>query len=345
LQIGCGDLFLRVLQKGSPQSKMPETPDAIKSEVMSGRTKSAGVISRGAYRFAVLTASVTVVLLMAGALVTSNDAADSVPDWPLAYGRLIPPMIGGIRFEYMHRVIAATVSILTLILAIWIARTEKRPLARKLGWTALGLVIAQAILGGIRVLEGHPAITATAHAILAQIFFCTLVGLALYLSPWWQRELPQLEDNATPTARGITLWTTFVIFCQLVLGAAFRHGAFGITPHLVGAGVVTVMVILAGRIVKKRFGKVPELRRGVIFLHAFFGIQILLGGLAWWSIIATADYGQPTLEYVIPTVAHVLGGALLLAVSVLLTLACYRMIRPAIAVASESAETAHGARA
>ncbi len=328
---------------------MPERPDSIQSEVNSARANSSGLVSRGAYRFAVLTASVTVVLLMAGALVTSNDAADSVPDWPLSCGLsigksscLIPPMVGGIRFEYTHRLIAATVSILTLILAVWIARTDKRPLARKLGWTALGLVIAQAILGGIRVLEGHPAITATAHAVLAQIFFITLVGLALYLSPWWQRDLPQLDDNATPTARGITLWTTLAIFCQLILGAAFRHGAFGLTPHLIGAGVVTVMVVLAGRIVKKRFRQVPELRRGVVYLHTFFGIQILLGGLAWWAINATADYAQPTPLYVIPTVAHVLGGALVLAASLLLTLRCYRLIRPAVAVAAESTQ---GARA
>lgn len=327
---------------------MPERSDAITSKGISRASglqegDSALSKSRGAYRFAVLTASVTVVLLMAGALVTSNDAADSVPDWPLSCGLsigksscLIPPLVGGVRFEWTHRIIAATVSILTLILAVWIARTVKRPLARKLGWTALGLVIAQAVLGGIRVLEGHPAITATAHAILAQVFFSTLVGLALYLSPWWQRDLPKFGDNVTPTARGVTLGTTIVIFCQLILGAAFRHGAFGLTPHLIGAGVVTVMVVLAGRVVKKRFGNVPELRRGVILLHSFFGIQICLGGLAWWAINATADYAQPTMTYVIPTVAHVLGGALTLASSLILTLTCYRMIRPPVTVTAES---------
>jgi cytochrome c oxidase assembly protein subunit 15 len=304
----------------------------VKSEAISKSASVPGAGSRGLYRFAVLTASVTVLLMMAGALVTSNDAADSVPDWPLAYGRLIPPLIGGIRYEYTHRVLAGTVSVLTLILAIWIALKEARPLARRLGWTAFGLVIAQAILGGIRVLKGYPAITATAHAILAQVFFSTLVGLALYLSLWWQRELPQLEDHATPSARGLAAWTTEAIFVQLVLGAAFRHGAFGITPHLVGAGVVTVMVVLAGRVVKKRFREVRELRRSVIFLHAFFGIQILLGGLAWSAIIATQNASQPTLTYVIPTVAHVLGGALTLAASLVLTLTCYRLIRGPLAV-------------
>ena len=79
---------------------------------------SEGQTLRGVYRFAIATSCCTVLLLMAGALVTSNNAAESVPDWPLAYGKLIPPMIGGIRFEYAHRVMAALVSIMTLILAV-----------------------------------------------------------------------------------------------------------------------------------------------------------------------------------------------------------------------------------
>ena len=87
----------------------------------------------GVHRFAIATSAFTVLLLMAGALVTSNDAADSVPDWPLAYGKIIPPLVGGIRYEFTHRVVAAIVAILTVILAIWLARTEKRPAVRRLG--------------------------------------------------------------------------------------------------------------------------------------------------------------------------------------------------------------------
>src|SRR5579872_5244065 len=215
----------------------------------------------GAYRFAVTTSCCTILLLVAGALVTSNDAADSVPDWPLAYHRIIPPLVGGIRYEYTHRVLAGLVSVFTLILAVWLARTETRPLAKRLGWTALALVIAQAVLGGVRVLEGHPAISATAHAILAQIFFITVVGLTMYLSPWWQSDLPQLDDSGSPSVRSLACWTTAAILVQLVLGAAFRHGAFGIAPHLVGAGAVTVFVVWVGRVAKKRFGHVRDLRR------------------------------------------------------------------------------------
>ncbi|HTX16568.1 MAG TPA: COX15/CtaA family protein, partial [Candidatus Baltobacteraceae bacterium] len=241
-------------------------------------------VSRGLYRFAVATASMTIVLLMAGALVTNNDAGDSVPDWPLAYHRLVPPFVGGIRFEYSHRVIAGIVSLMTLVLAIWITAKDRRPLAKRLGWTALALVVAQAVLGGIRVLEGDPFVSATAHATLAQIFFITLVGIALYLSPWWQQEQPQLEDTGSPRVRTLAWWTTVVILAQILLGAAFRHGLLGIVPHLIGAGAVTVMVIWVGRVAKKRFGTNPDIRRGVVLLHAFFGTQILLGFAAWWAM-------------------------------------------------------------
>lgn len=282
----------------------------------------------GVYRFAVLTSCCTVLLLMAGALVTNNDAGDSVPDWPLAYGRLIPPLIGGIRFEYTHRVVAGIVAILTLILAVWLTFAKlQRPLAKVLGWTALVLVLAQAVLGALRVEEIHPMLSATAHATLAQIFFMTLVGLSLYLSPWWGTA-GSIEDSKSPSLRVLTALTTFAILVQLILGAAFRHGAFGIDPHLVGAGVVTFMVVWAGRAAKKRFRENRDLRRSTIFLHSFFGLQILLGFGAWYAVrVIAPESPQPTLLFVTLTVAHVLGGALTLAASVIFTLVSYRLAR------------------
>ena len=292
--------------------------------------------SPGVHRFAVVTAAVTVLLLMAGALVTSNDAADSVPDWPLAYGRIIPPLVGGIRYEFAHRVFAATVSILTLILAFWLARSGTR-IARKLGWTALGLVVAQALLGALRVLRGHPAITATMHATLAQIFFVTVVSLALLTSAWWQSDLGQLDDRGSPRLRALATITTAAIFVQLILGAGFRHGALGILPHLIGFVVVTFLIIWTCRAVRKRFGQVRDLRRWGILLQAFLGTQILLGVAAYWAVVQAMHAVQPSMTYVIVTVAHVLVGALTLASSVVLTLSCYRLIRPKSVVALRSA--------
>lgn len=296
---------------------------------------------RAVHRIAVLTAFTTVLLLVAGALVTSNDAADSVPDWPLAYGRIIPPLIGGIRYEFTHRVIAGIVALLTVVTAIAISRAGLRKPAFRAGWIAVALVFAQALLGGIRVVFHHPAVVATAHATLGQIFFLTVVGLALFTSSWWQSDRPSLDDSASPRLSSLASWTTLVILVQVVLGAGFRHGAFGILPHLIGAAVITFMVIWTGRVAKSRFRTVPEIRRSVIWLHATFGAQILLGFAAYWAVAASRESTQPMLLYVLMTVAHVVVGALTLASSVLLTLVSHRLLHaPAAAAVNSSTESA-----
>jgi heme a synthase len=148
------------------------------------------------------------------------------------------------------------------------------------------LVLAQAALGGVRVLVGYPALSATAHAILAQMFFSTLVGLSLYLSPWWQREHAPLEDSGELPLRTLAFWTSAAIFVQLILGAGFRYGAFGVMPHMTGAGVVLILVTLTSRAVRKRFGAIRDLRRWGIFLQAFVGIQFLLGLADYWVIVS-----------------------------------------------------------
>ncbi|HTP44477.1 MAG TPA: COX15/CtaA family protein [Candidatus Acidoferrum sp.] len=303
---------------------------------------------RGVHNFAVATAGSTILVLVAGALVTSNDAADSVPDWPLAYGRIIPPLIGGIRYEFAHRVVAGLVAILTVALAIWISLSKLRGSARRWAWVAVALVVVQALLGAARVLLGHAAFVATIHATVAQIFFITVVSLTMFTSEWWQRDLPLLEDAGAPKLRALSVWLTAVILVQLVLGAGFRHGAFGILPHLLGFLVVTWMVIWTARIANKRFGQVADVRRWVVMLHSTFGTQVILGFLAYWAVSQARLAAQPVLLYTVIEVAHVVMGALVLASSVLLALTCNKLIRGTDAVAVESGAArsqAQGSRA
>jgi len=289
----------------------------------------------GLHRFAFATSAATVLLLMAGALVTSNDAADSVPDWPLAYGKIIPPLVGGIRYEYAHRLMAGTVAILTLVLAMLLARGGSRFL-RNLGFTALILVIAQAVLGGMRVKFHNPALTATVHAILAQVFFVTVVSLSLFTSQWWNSALPKLDDPASPPLRTLSAITAAAIFVQLILGAGFRHGAFQILPHIIGAFVVLFLAIWTSRTVRVRFGTVAHLRRWGILLTSFIGTQFLLGIAAYWAVVQEIKAQQPTTTYVILTVAHVLVGALTLAASVVLALSAFRAINGNATVSAAS---------
>ena len=132
---------------------------------------------------------------------TSNDAGLSVPDWPTSFGSLykIPHLVGGVRFEHTHRMIAQFVGFLTIILAVWTWRADRRRWMKYLGVTALGLVIAQGILGGLTVLFYLPPAISSAHAALAQTFFCVAVLIAIFTGQRWVEEVPRVEvDERRP---------------------------------------------------------------------------------------------------------------------------------------------------
>src|SRR6266852_1319078 len=280
----------------------------------------------GVHRYAIFLAVCTFLLLIAGALVTSNEAALSVPDWPLSYGTLTPPMVGGIRYEHTHRVIAAIVGLLTIGLAVLLWRKDQRKWVRNLGFAAIGGVVAQGVLGGLTVLlylhYGMPV----AHACLAQIFFGAVVSLAVFTSRWWTSELPQLEDRGSPSIHTLATLNAVVIFLQVVLGAGFRHRDIPIWPHAAGALVVLATVTWPAIAPRKRFEGSREMSRARILLHAIFGTQFLLGIGAWWSRITTADAPQPMPVMVSLTVIHTVAGALLFALSVVAVLICYLLV-------------------
>ena len=284
--------------------------------------------NRNLHRFAVLTAFCTFLLIIAGALVTSNQAGLSIPTWPFAYGSVFPPMVGGIRWEWSHRLAAATVAILTAILAVFIWVRESRQWVRVLGVVAFLLVVAQALLGRFTVKTFLDPPVSASHATLAELFFIVTVSLAVFTGKWWTSEVPQLRDEESPKLRSLAIATSCVILVQIVLGAAFRHNAFGIIPHIIGAVVVTGMVFWTVLAVAVRFRKVRDLRVAARYLEILLGLQILLGGAAYWAVVAARDAVQPTPLYVTVTVAHVAVGALTFASSVFLTLRCYRILNP-----------------
>ena len=284
--------------------------------------------NRNLHRFAVFTACCTFLLIIAGALVTSNEAGLAVPDWPLSYGTLFPPMVGGIFYEHGHRMIAGLVGILTIILAIWTQQRESRRWLRNLAWGALGLVVAQAVLGGITVKFLLPPPVSSAHATLAELFFITVFSIAIFTGKWWTGDVPRLRDDESPKLRTLTVWTSLLILIQIVLGAAFRHNAFGIIPHLIGAAVVTFIVFWTVLAVATRFRQVKDLRVAARYLEIALGLQLVLGGVAYWAVLAARNAVQPTGVYVTLTVIHVAVGALTFAASVFLALRCFRILVP-----------------
>lgn len=179
------------------------------------------------HRFAVMLSTATFCLIIAGGLVTSTDSGLAVPDWPLSYGQLMPPMVGGIFYEHGHRMVATFVGFLTTILALWLWRVEDRKWVKVLGLIGLLAVIAQGVLGGLTVLLLLPTWISVSHATLAQSFFCLTIVLALVTSQFW-REYTPTEFLPVKRTRALAVTATAAIFFQLILGGVMRHTGSGL---------------------------------------------------------------------------------------------------------------------
>jgi cytochrome c oxidase assembly protein subunit 15 len=316
------------------------------------------------HRYAIVCVGATLCLIFIGGLVTSTGSALAVPDWPLAFGHLIPKLEGGVRFEYGHRVAAGLVSMLTLGLALWAWRAEPRRWVRGLALGAFGLVMAQAILGGITVLFQLPLLIAVTHAATAQAFFCVIVTLAAVTNPHFGAAStdPSLAPPTGLTWRGA--FTTVMIYAQILIGAVMRHIGAGLAipdfplsygrlippldsgfvminfAHRCGALIVAILVVTTAARVLRSHPQDLWLTRPVWGLLGLLVLQITLGALTIWSRRA-----------VLPTTAHVATGAAVLATSLLLTIRLYAagasLARSETARLRESRPSiaGHGARA
>ncbi|MGH9676019.1 MAG: COX15/CtaA family protein [Candidatus Acidiferrum sp.] len=283
----------------------------------------------GVHRFSIFVVLWTIFLFVAGALVTSNNAALSVPDWPKSFGRWFPPMrmlTGGAFFEHSHRQIAGILAVLVLVLAVWLWRSESRPWVRWIGALAVAAVLVQAVLGGEVVRQLLQYWLPVMHAVFAQVIFAAVVSIAVFTSRWWLAERPQLQDKGSPSIRFLTVLNAVVLYVQALLGAGFRHNEIPIWPHLAGALVAFGVVIWTAIVLRRRFGHSRELSMARVLLHAIFGMQFLLGLGAYWSRLSTSEAPQPMFVMVAFTVIHTVFGAILLAFSVMLVLMCYRLI-------------------
>jgi heme a synthase len=294
------------------------------------------------HRYAKFVSASTVLLLVAGGLVTSTESGLSVPDWPTSYGWNMfafpmKHMVGGIFYEHGHRLIASGVGFLTIGLAAWLWLTEPRKWMRVLGFAALAAVILQGVLGGMTVLFFLPTAVSTAHAGLAQIFFCLTIAISLFTSRGWRSALADgwVDDGML---RRIATATTVMIYIQILIGATMRHSDAGLSiPDfpLVFGGIVPpewtpqiaihyahrVGALLAALAIAATVGHVfyhhrdrKELKRPAILLACLVTAQVTLGAFIIWS---QKDVAINT--------AHVIIGALTLATSLVLTLRSHRV--------------------
>ncbi len=271
------------------------------------------MIVRASTRFV---AAATFVLLLAGALVTSTESGLAVPDWPLSYGQLMPPMVGGILYEHGHRMIAAAVSTLVgLQVAVLYFFAKDRGLM-KLGALAFGAILCQAVLGGLTVIFLLPPAISSAHAGLAQIVFALVASIALLASPrvadrslFDATGVARLADELV-AARMLTILAAAVTYVQILLGAVMRHTSAGLAipdipltfgrlvptqaqfglpgvpihfAHRLGAVLASVVIVLAIRKLVALRAVSPFFPRLAAFWGAVLVSQIGLGLLSVYS--------------------------------------------------------------
>jgi len=291
------------------------------------------------HRFAVFIAVATFALIIAGALVTSNDAGLSVPDWPTSYGSYykLPPWTGGIIYEHSHRMIAEVTGALTIAITVWTWFADRRRWMKALALGALGTIIFQGILGGLTVLHFLPPLVSSAHAAVGQTFFCIACAIALFTGRRWVRDgsaeegFPRENELQGPNLRALALLSICAMYLQLFFGAMFRHHGMGWLPHIVNAPLVALLLTWTAIRALSQYPRVAAIRRPAIAILFLVMIQLCLGFLAFLTRVEWGkDAAQPEMAMVISTVAHLAVGALLLASTVIFAIQVWRGVPAAV---------------
>jgi len=315
-------------------------------------------MSKGLHRFAVLVACATFFLIIAGANVTSHDAGLATSDWPLSNGSLFPKMVGNLFWEHGHRMVATGVGILTIVFNLYVweidirlagllkrvfgrvqaehdYRRERRSWMRWFAFSALGVVIAQGLLGGLTVKLNLPLAVSAAHATLAQLFFLITVSLAVFTSKGWREHEARIAEDGGPSVRSLGVVALIAILAQLVLGATLRHSATWdqdlptslLLAHLGGALIVTLILGFTITSVLLRYRSEKYLATPALLAAVLLGAQLGLGLAAYITRVRSPYDPQPLTPMVALTVAHVACGALVFATTIVLTLRAFRVLR------------------
>jgi cytochrome c oxidase assembly protein subunit 15 len=279
----------------------------------------------GPHRVALAAALCTLPLLFLGGSVTSYGVGMAVPDWPTTFGANMflynfwhAPF--GVRVEHLHRLYAAFVGLATVFLAGWFLAFEPRRSLKVLGVVALVAVIAQGIMGGLRVNQISTFLAAV-HGCFGQAFFGLMVTLCVLTSRKWVEAGPRRDDPAS-----LRLWAGVMlalVYGQVVIGAWFRH--FKTLPalgwHAAAAVAVLGFAHATSARVSRRSDTFPELRPSARALGILATIQVLLGVLALVFMLPLGGNPRtPTLWQAMMRTAHQTNGALLLAAAVILML-------------------------
>lgn len=220
-------------------------------------------------------------LLFAGAQVNAHQAALSVPDWPLSYGRLLAPAWpGNVFYEQHHRAVAGTTLVLFVALLIALGRRKELVWARRMSRYAGGALALQVVLGGLIVLRLNPPWLGTIHAAVAVATVVMIAATALLI---WDCSAATIPSPALDKIRRRTRIALGLVALQVILGSLTRHPPVGqltfvaaLFAHLLNGLAATMFLVLVG-VSLIRAPKIAKLRNWGWLLLAAAATQLAVG--------------------------------------------------------------------
>lgn len=274
--------------------------------------------SRALHRFSVFVVGWAVLLVFAGANVTTTRSGDAIPSWPeplFPRDFSTPALI-----EWSHRGVAAWMGLFTLVLAVWTQMREPRRLVKRTAWFAVGLVLVQAAIGGLRVrfvsdgIDATPTWLKVTHALTGQAYFATLVAIAVVLSPSWIRRRATLDlDVSAMSAMRTGILGTVLLLVQTALGAFGRHG---VLPREVHAFVALPVLAVVAKLVLVGAWDMPlaaaDIRRTARLLGVLAAVQLALGLVTYFvASSGTAPEARDAGQVVLMNLHVAVGAAML----------------------------------
>jgi len=241
------------------------------------------------HRYAIFVASVALVAIVAGAVVTSQVR-------PIASNSAVSI---NPAFEFWHSIAGGVAVVLMLGLAIGL-RTQ-------FGWIGLATGIIDGALGALGQL--YPQLNGILHALLGQVFFGYTVAIAVMTSQSWKRGPEPIEDTWRPSMGSLAIAVPAIILLQTTLGASYRYHALGVLWHIMNAMLMLLLILIVAVFLIRQFPRHPTLRPAAIALAVITSIQVLLGFTTFLMLIL---FPETSLAVIITSVLHVFTGALTL---------------------------------
>ena len=231
--------------------------------------------------------------------------------------------VHGVLYEHSHRLIGSAVGFLTIALMVLIWLKDSRKWLKWLGVVALVAVVAQGVMGGLRVAHLSRAL-AIVHACFAQAFFALTASLVLFTSRGWLETRLEIQATDAARLRRLSVFTTSLIYVQLIFGAVLRHTGSRLDAHLLFAALVTIHIFLFARRILKDYLENRTLVRSALLLSGLLALQLMLGTSAFLAEFTAFGEVTPPVAGIAIATAHVVVGALMLIISLVLTLNVFR---------------------